>query len=275
MYMVGKRLATTFIIYLEPDLLVRGRHRVDPPHDAGGIYDNYNPQLKAATVVYLERRARKWDPCFQVHWHHFGLAGGSYFRTEAILDAFDPVHVATIDFKGMFKKEGDKALSSDFVMHMALTSRAWIVYPWAEAAQNLMHRGAGVPKDKELRRQFAERWPAFNLEAAFEHDHKEHYRDSAPADAMAKIKRGRGAGSVECHGCVWYAGPAFETRLKVPSAAPAAVGQDILYDVDASLKDRPKACPGREVQRLRFGNSLPPPPPRIPGTRGTPSVPAA
>ncbi|CAE8666957.1 unnamed protein product [Polarella glacialis] len=83
-------LGTEFVIYLEPDVKVARRHLVDPKHDAGGIFDNFNPEVGDETRNYLERLGRDRNPCFKATWHWFGLAGGSYFRTEAIMDAFAP-----------------------------------------------------------------------------------------------------------------------------------------------------------------------------------------
>jgi hypothetical protein len=80
-------------------------------------------------------------PCFQLEWKHFGLAGGSYFRTEAVVDAFDPAHVQRIDWGPMQWREGDKTMSSDFAMIVAFACRGWKVFPWNESAQNFERRG--------------------------------------------------------------------------------------------------------------------------------------
>ena len=36
------------------------------------------------------------EPSAKVSWIHFGLSGGSYYRAEAVMDAFDPKHVAKL-----------------------------------------------------------------------------------------------------------------------------------------------------------------------------------
>ncbi|CAK0813164.1 unnamed protein product [Prorocentrum cordatum] len=71
-------------------------------------FDNFNPRMGDATVRFLEDRGRERNGCFRLLWKHFGLAGGSYFRTEAILDAFDPVHTKRIDWKGMYLEGGEE-----------------------------------------------------------------------------------------------------------------------------------------------------------------------
>ena len=53
-----------------------------------------------------ERLGSQREPCFNILWTHFGLCGGSYFRSKAILDAFSPEHVMRIDWKNLRDKEG-------------------------------------------------------------------------------------------------------------------------------------------------------------------------
>merc|ERR550532_1814747 len=89
-----KTLGTDYIIYLEPDVEVKQRHSVEPQDDAGGVFDNFNPGMKPETIAYLERLGRERNANFRIRWPHFGLTGGSYFRKEAIFDAFDEANVA-------------------------------------------------------------------------------------------------------------------------------------------------------------------------------------
>ena len=58
-------------------------------------------------IIAEERLGGDREPCFNISWTHFGLCGGSYFRSEAILDAFKPEHVLRIDWKKLREKEGD------------------------------------------------------------------------------------------------------------------------------------------------------------------------
>lgn len=83
-----------------------------------------------------------------MRWHHFGLAGGSYFRTAAVLDSFAPERVVNIDFLGFKQEMGNNAFTSDLIMHVALTMRGWTVYPWKECAQN-MTKGAPLDEDRD------------------------------------------------------------------------------------------------------------------------------
>ena len=53
-----------------------------------------------------ERLGSQREPCFNILWTHFGLCGGSYFRSKAILDAFSPENVMRIDWKNLRDKEG-------------------------------------------------------------------------------------------------------------------------------------------------------------------------
>ena len=50
------------------------------------------------------RMGRERNPHFNISWIHFGLSGGSYYRAEAVLDAFAPRNVKKIDFAAMEKK---------------------------------------------------------------------------------------------------------------------------------------------------------------------------
>lgn len=103
----GRSPPKEYVIYLEPDVLIRKHHAIEPKHDAGGIYDDFNPHMGPQTIKYLEQMGRERNPKFNISWIHFGLSGGSYYRAEAVLDAFAPKHVKRIDFAAMEKKEGD------------------------------------------------------------------------------------------------------------------------------------------------------------------------
>eukprot|EP00913_Durusdinium_trenchii_P026252 g24631.t1 len=89
-------LRSEYVIYLEPDVKITRRHHIDPKHDAGGVYDNFNPRMSAETKDYL-------DACLK-------LQMGNILR---------------IDWQRLSAKEGDKTMSSDFAMLVALSARAW------------------------------------------------------------------------------------------------------------------------------------------------------
>ncbi|CAE7034281.1 unnamed protein product, partial [Symbiodinium sp. KB8] len=59
-----KVLGTEYVIYLEPDVIVRKHHVLEPTHDAGGMYDDYNPSTQKETLEYLGRMGRERDPNF-------------------------------------------------------------------------------------------------------------------------------------------------------------------------------------------------------------------
>merc|ERR1719350_1359508 len=71
-----------------------------------------------------------------------GLAGGTYFKTETILDAFADEAVARLDWEKLGL--ANKAIySSDFAMPYVLAARGWDVKPWPEVAQ--MEQNTTVP----------------------------------------------------------------------------------------------------------------------------------
>ena len=76
---------------LEPDNELRHEIAVDPPYDAGGLNDT-NPAFHQKMVDYVEKMGREYsgNKDFKLLWHRFGLAGGSYFSSAAVLEAFDP-----------------------------------------------------------------------------------------------------------------------------------------------------------------------------------------
>eukprot|EP00434_Breviolum_minutum_P025349 symbB.v1.2.022398.t2/scaffold1985.1/size93608/7 len=215
-------LQTEYVIYLEPDVKITRRHTVDPIHDAGGVYDNFNPAMSAETKMYLERLGSQREPCFNILWTHFGLCGGSYFRSKAILDAFSPEHVMRIDWKNLRDKEGDKTMSSDFAMLVALSARGWTVYPWEESAQHFHD----VPTDPSELLEFRKRWPACNASAAFQHNHKELYHANISDSERAVIAHFVDVpADTTCHGCVWYKDGRPESVMKVPSDPPDNEGE--------------------------------------------------
>ena len=182
----AKVLNTTFIIYLEPDVLVTRRHRLEPQHDAGGIYDNFNFGIPTRITAYVEKLGRERDPCFKVRWApHWGLAGGSYFRTVAVLDAFSPRHLHRLDIAGMYKFHGGQICNSDVIMILALSARAWTVYPWAEAGQRFPDTEAMHP---DRQREYAARYPAYHPDAAFQHNRKESYNKMIPGRERSVLR---------------------------------------------------------------------------------------
>eukprot|EP00419_Tripos_fusus_P007956 CAMPEP_0172680470 /NCGR_PEP_ID=MMETSP1074-20121228/16784_1 /TAXON_ID=2916 /ORGANISM="Ceratium fusus, Strain PA161109" /LENGTH=622 /DNA_ID=CAMNT_0013498801 /DNA_START=46 /DNA_END=1914 /DNA_ORIENTATION=- len=220
-----QKLGTDYVIYLEPDVEVRHRHKIHPEHDAGGVFDNFNPSFGQPAIDYLERKGRERNPDFRILWTHFGLTGGSYFRSEAILDAFALEHINKLDYVGLEANMHEPAWSSDLAMHLALSARGWEVYPWKECAQNFLD----APKDEAGKRKFAALWPALNEGAAFEHNHKEHYNDHLDKEDE-KLLAGipYGPPDVTCHGCVWYDWD--NHLLPIPSGAPLPLNEQDRFD---------------------------------------------
>lgn len=64
-----------------------------------------------------------------------GLAGGAYFRREAILDAFSDENMMKLDWNMLGERATKEVYSSDFAMQFALAARGWHIAPWEETAQ--------------------------------------------------------------------------------------------------------------------------------------------
>merc|ERR1712037_457240 len=97
-----------------------------------------------------------------------GLAGGSYFRREAILDSFSDESVAQIDWNYLAIRRSKNIFSSDFAMPYALAMRGWEMHPWPEVAQYEKDRkrpvtGASDAAFRHYNRGFPGGKPAYNL----------------------------------------------------------------------------------------------------------------
>lgn len=72
--------------------------------------------------------------CAACHrYHGSGLAGGTYFRSAAILDAFSDEKVAAINFTQMMTFDSARVLSSDFAMPIALSMAGYTYSPWNDS----------------------------------------------------------------------------------------------------------------------------------------------
>lgn len=169
-------LDTDYVIMLEPDVAVQGPIEHEPQDDAGGIADK-NPPLHQSTIDYVEALGRRvsGNASFQMKWNRFGLAGGTYVRTDAALDAFDPDF---LDWGLLQKMEmTHRVFSSDVAMVFLLTAKGYSHYPWADLSQKRYYKemydagrstpfrhygreevkpGYGVRLDKEDRALFSE-----------------------------------------------------------------------------------------------------------------------
>lgn len=242
-------LGTTFIILLEPDIEVRRRHAVTPAWAAGGLLDTWNPKFPPEILAYFERLGRERVPCFKANWERWGLAGGAYFRTTALLDALAPEHIDRIDWRALravLQKQGVSTHALDVAMTFALHARGWPVYPWEELSEwwPLTH------DDDRSFTDVSEIPLEWRPGAAFEHNRKEHYREALAWSDWALVRTkpdsnatSTSSTSVKCWGCVWYADSADpSTRLPIPSEAPRR-STTVLFDQEAlRKKGRPPSC---------------------------------
>jgi len=151
-YDAAVALGTEYVIMLEPDNTVHGPITRPPTHDAGGLYvrDRSFP-----LGPYVEKLAAKRVPGY--NWTRLsmqaGLAGGSYFRREAILDAFSDENVMKIDWNFIGERANKEMYSSDFAMQYALAARGWSIHPWEESAQMDRNKDEPLtgPKDSAFR----------------------------------------------------------------------------------------------------------------------------
>merc|ERR1740121_330987 len=97
MYDAAAALNTEYLILLEPDNSIHSGIKRPPTHDAGGIFSE---RRSFAEKKYIEELAQKVKPGFKWDKHSMeaGLAGGSYFKTDAVLDAFSDESVAALDW---------------------------------------------------------------------------------------------------------------------------------------------------------------------------------
>eukprot|EP00037_Helgoeca_nana_P017264 m.163498 g.163498 ORF g.163498 m.163498 type:complete len:404 (+) comp23911_c1_seq3:255-1466(+) len=133
-YEAAVALNAEYIIMLEPDNTIHRSILHPPTHDAGGLYDE-NPHFSRELVAHAEAIAHKIKPEFNWSYTGSGLAGGSYFRRAAILDAFSDDVIASIDWAYYMQKDSKRVFSSDFAMPIALAERGYTYAPWAEIRQ--------------------------------------------------------------------------------------------------------------------------------------------
>ena len=137
MHVAAAALDTEFMIMLEPDNTVHpvGITNV-PTYDAGGLRDS-NPRFGPPLVKFVEAQARKLPGKAAYKWWYrgTGLAGGTYFRTAAILDAFSDEAISQINWGHLLQYDSKRVFSSDFAMPIALAYRGYTYAPWTEIVQ--------------------------------------------------------------------------------------------------------------------------------------------
>ncbi|CAK0904244.1 unnamed protein product, partial [Prorocentrum cordatum] len=164
-------LNTEYVIMLEPDNTIHGPVTREPTADAGGI-ESIGRSFRHKG--YIEGLARQIAGKESFQWTkramEAGLAGGSYFRSEAVLDSFTDERVAALDWNLL--GEGDKKIfSSDFAMPYLLAARGWSMKPWPEIAQmehdpDVPHTGAANASFKHYSRGFPGGKPTYRLKKA-------------------------------------------------------------------------------------------------------------
>lgn len=136
-HVAAENLDTEFVIMLEPDNTVHPNGITNPPnYDAGGLRDS-NPRFGPPLVKFVEAQARKLPGKQDFKWwyHGTGLAGGSYFRTAAILDAFSDDAISKINWGHLLQFDSKRVFSSDFAMPIALSYAGYTYAPWSEIVQ--------------------------------------------------------------------------------------------------------------------------------------------
>jgi len=159
-------LNSEYVIMLEPDNTIHGPITRAPTADAGGI-ESLKRRFK--NKHYIEALAREVvGPGFNWTWRSMeaGLAGGSYFRAEAVLDAFRDEMVARLDWNLLGKDT--KYFSSDFAMPYLLAARGYNMEPWPDVAQmekdkQIPHTGAADAAFKHYSRGFPGGKPTYRL----------------------------------------------------------------------------------------------------------------
>jgi len=217
-------LQTEYMVYLEPDNVVHRPFIQPPPLDAGGMEDA-NPHLGGYTVDYAELLGRKHRPNFRWNYTGSGLAGGSYFKTSVILDAFSDAAMNDINWTIAECFESKRLYSSDFAMPVVLAARGYAYEPWRDITQHdlncctklqqprdaaLEHFGRGVPGGK----------PMYNLKLKPEHEglwstHTQKYRSNKVVcqgcyDRDQYFKRW---GSLECTNRLYEKNPLWPNTI--------------------------------------------------------------
>jgi len=138
-YDAAVALNAEYIIMLEPDVTLHGPVTRDPEYDAGGIHvpKRWFDKMDG----YFENLGRKRNPNYvwKREYMELGLAGGSYFKRETLLDAFNDQAIMTLDWNRMWAELGKNVFSSDFAMPYVLAARGWTMGTWKDLAQMGTH----------------------------------------------------------------------------------------------------------------------------------------
>jgi len=161
---------STYLILLEDDVEMRSPIRATPPGDAGGIADDYfGALIQEKMLEELERRGKQRRSGFRIAYRYgFQLAGGSYMRSQAFLQALclsPPDKV----WDELARLNNGFLSGSDAVLFQLLSMAGYEINPWQEAS-------AGVRDfNKSL--------------VTFVHDDKSLYEKALSQDEAALVER--------------------------------------------------------------------------------------
>lgn len=117
----------SYLVLLEPDVLLRGPIRQAPAHDAGGVADHWNKQWPAA--LEDEFHVSRWSH------EHWGMCGGSYVKVDSYLQAY-----ATLDYSRLQRMQnvsGWKGIVAvqDTVLAIMFMDQGYTLRPWTDLAE--------------------------------------------------------------------------------------------------------------------------------------------
>lgn len=210
-------LRTEYVVMLEPDVQIHGPIIYSPNQDAGGLRDA-NPKLKDGLRAYMEGLGRQaTGQTYTLKWEHFGLAGGMYVKTAAVLDSFD---AGCIDWAKAAKLDTHRVFSSDVAMPIVLASQGYNYAPWDAVFQtghDAHWKKMGDDQSKPDR--------------SFQHFGREEvkpYYGEKPTEEesllVSYMPKNRVIGQIGCQGCVWVNDDVClkQANLACPTSEPPA-----------------------------------------------------
>jgi len=191
----AKVMDVEWMVYLEPDVKVVGPIKYVPDGAAAGLKDTWNHPFHEGTVKFVEEMGRQYsgDPTFSMTWKTAGLAGGSIYKRDVVVETFN---AGDIDWKKLYYSpsqgqdggsQSDKRIySSDFTMNLVLTAHGYKVFAWEDVSQ---------PDKEEFQ---------WDHPTAFEHNHKEEYNKVPTPEEATLYEESRyqkGGFESTCQGC--------------------------------------------------------------------------
>jgi len=108
----------SYLVLMEPDVILRAPIRDAPEHDAGGLNDKWN----------------QWDPKFKEEFHvskwsheQWGMAGGSYVKVSSYLDAY-----ATLDYDRIQRMQIGH---NDVLLAVMFMDQGYMLRPWKDVSE--------------------------------------------------------------------------------------------------------------------------------------------